>query len=216
VQPFRHQIFDPVAILSSLKFGFFHFLVFNCQSVNGTLKWKTFGSGTGSPITCGLGLSFAQIPFFCKVIGEAVYDSASEPTSVIGVYTGTQYRLITTNNDSSNSVPWLCGELNVQIAQSNTNGMTNTNEIVAANCSGGIRAAQICRSLGSSWYLPSINELAALAQNRNQLGLMGGSYWSSSSVPNFGGSAYYYHMSVFQIFEAAKVNSFPVRCVRNF
>lgn len=85
--------------------------------------------------------------------------------------------------DNSSSVFW--GTQGVTIgADSNTDGESNTDMIVASEGEGEY-AASICANLVSygydDWYLPSIDELDAMYQNLATIGMpSSGLYWSST------------------------------------
>ena len=93
-------------------------------------------------------------------------------------------------------------------ANSKTDGESNTDKIVAKS-----PAAQWCRAKGSSWYLPALDELKAVYNNKSKLNAtlsspsVGGTqfgtnyYWSStesnnsdaSTVHFSSGDTYYYY-----------------------
>lgn len=66
-------------------------------------------------------------------------------------------------------------------ALSNSDGLANTNTLILLNGGGApYRAAEACRSLGQLWYLPAIDELLVLYNNRALIdGFSNAFYWTS-------------------------------------
>ena len=104
-------------------------------------------------------------------------------------------------------------------ANSKTDGESNTDKIVAKS-----PAAQWCRAKGSSWYLPALDELKAVYNNKSKLNAtlsspsVGGTqfgtnyYWSSTeSINNL---AYDVNFSSGGTYDLNKSNTYSVRAVR--
>ena len=104
-------------------------------------------------------------------------------------------------------------------ANSKTDGESNTDKIVAKS-----PAAQWCRAKGSSWYLPALDELKAVYNNKSKLNAtlsspsVGGTqlgtnyYWSSSESGNH--YACYVYFSSGTTSNDGKNNTYSVRAVR--
>lgn len=87
----------------------------------------------------------------------------------------------------SNGIKWFNGVYNVTGATSTQlgNGQNNTNLIISTQGNTGSYAAKLCQDLViggySDWYLPSLQELQKLYDNRAVIGGFGSfNYWSSS------------------------------------
>ena len=130
------------------------------------VPWRDLGLGTGCTLTSlSVGQNCNGIVYVGMVGSNRVYT----PTSDQGVSTW--------NNGSSSFTT-----TNVSSA---TDGLANTNALIALNDSGApYAAAQTCRTLGSAWYLPSMDEVNLLYANRSTGALNGtlttSSYWSST------------------------------------
>ena len=90
------------------------------------------------------------------------------------VYGGTSggHKIFTTAKDLG-SYSWNNGSTNYTDTgvNSNTDGLTNTDTLVALEDAGApYQAAEACRSLGPEWYLPAYNELQTLFANKNAIG----------------------------------------------
>lgn len=104
-------------------------------------------------------------------------------------------------------------------ANSKTDGESNTDKIVAKS-----PAAQWCRAKGTSWYLPALDELKAVYNNKSKLNAtlsspsVGGTqfgtnyYWSSTEYSNY--SAYYVSFSSGNADYDPKDRTCSVRAVR--
>ena len=91
-----------------------------------------------------------------------------------------------TADRASNSNVW--GNQGSTGATSTTDGVANTNRIVEVS-----KAAQACRRIGPSWYLPAIEELSTIYNNKESLNAaileaggtqFGDSCWSSTEIDN--------------------------------
>jgi hypothetical protein len=117
------------------------------------------------------------------------------------------------------AVPW--GQINVITgAGSENDGNANTQNIVNnyGNWSQGNYAANICAQLDAhgfdDWYLPSIDELLLLHQNRQQIGgFQTATYWSSTENP-MGVTAKQVAFPGGYVIEQPKSAMARVRCVR--
>ena len=209
-------------------------------TVNGTLSATTISGGTfygdGSNLS---GISSNQytyeigqyVPSEGGVIFHRYLDGSNENYLVVSM----------SDLTSPVGVPW--SDVNVlNAATSSWNGLSNTNIIATQSPNS---AAQLCLnySVGSvnDWYLPAIDELYLLIQNRfnvnktlqsnggtnllylnNVMGQNVG-YWSSTeatgtfNIPIFNPpGAMYVNFFTGQIAFQSKLNSLPVRAVRNF
>jgi hypothetical protein len=107
-----------------------------------------------------------------------------------GYASNATHGLIACNNDLSASIKWYNGVFTVTTASDTIlgTGNINTNKITS-NQGIGSYAAQLCSDLNtngySDWYLPSLDELKKLYQNRTTIGgFIGDFYWSSSEFTN--------------------------------
>lgn len=104
-------------------------------------------------------------------------------------------------------------------ADSNTDGLTNTNNLVADGHSH--PAAAICRNEhGADWYLPAIDELDVLYNNRSAIDAnadgsfnTGTAYWSSTEYSNFTTGSWAQNFGGGQG-GTSKTAAINVRCVR--
>ena len=137
-----------------------------------------------------------------------------------GYVSGETHGLVAAPVDQSIGLLWWNGSYIYVTATSTAlgTGMSNTNAIVAAQGEG-IYAAKFCADLElngyNDWYLPSLDELQKLYDNRSSIGgFSTGYYWSSSDYYiNFSwsllfsnGYSYYRH----------KYGGYYVRAVRSF
>lgn len=104
-----------------------------------------------------------------------------------GYVPGQPHGLITAPDDQSNGILWSNGNWSfLGITETKIgSGSSNTNSIVSILGEGDY-AAKLCYDLVlggySDWYLPSKDELRAIQNNRNIIGLGVSYYWSSSEV----------------------------------
>lgn len=132
-------------------------------------------------------------------------------------------------NEVNTTSRWTNTSSNILGATSLSDGLANTNAIVAdASCSGSTAncAAYGCRNLGGvstpDWYLPAVNELStihgALCSNTaipcNFGGFSSGYYWSSSQVITV--SARNVNFPFGAPLSDSKSTGLRFRCVRNF
>jgi hypothetical protein len=71
-------------------------------------------------------------------------------------------------------------------AESTSDGLANTNALMAlSNGESPYKAAALCRALGTNWYLPSVDEMQVIHDNRALIGGFGPYYfWTSTSFWN--------------------------------
>jgi hypothetical protein len=128
--------------------------------------------------------------------------------------------------DLSSSATWGLNGIDVPNCESTWDGKTNTAAIVSIPGSGGF-AASICDASTNGgqtdWYLPAIDELSMIWQNRFLINLNVGvtpgfnslafnNYWSSME---FGASsAFTFNFNAGNSFGTSKTNSLSVRAVR--
>ncbi len=103
-----------------------------------------------------------------------------------GYVEGEQHGLIAPIYDQSSGIDWGCiigiGGTGSAIGD----GYQNTTAMLANNCNG---AASVCMGVTingySDWFLPSINELAKMIENKGAIGgMFGVYYWSSTEYGN--------------------------------
>ncbi|AUQ50906.1 Attaching and effacing protein [Phaeobacter inhibens] len=156
----------------------------------------------------------------CPVPQQAGDEGCTMPDGSIyaGEFSGAP--LYTSASDQG-QFAWNNGTTNYTVtgATSLTDGMSNTNLLVALNDAGApYQAAEACRALGADWYLPSRDELNLLRTNRSAIGgfdYENSYYWSSTEgaidkafrmrISSTGSSG---------ILNGGKNDTRPVRCVR--
>jgi len=193
------------------------------------------GNGTpANPLVANVG------PTFQYVIGEYVPSEGGViahrwlSTSAGGSPTaGTvQNYLVVDTTDLSTGAPWDNGaSVDISNVESTWDGKTNTDNLIAAGAGGGITAgtaALLCDASSNNgktdWYLPAIDELNKVAQNRweiNQglISAMGSElsineYWSSSEASS--NRARVFNLISYTIGEYPKIQPESVRAVRKF
>jgi hypothetical protein len=120
-------------------------------------------------------------------------------------------RLYTTAADQG-TFSW--GSMDTEIgAFSFSNGLTNTNAIVAS--AGSYPAAAACRALGADWFLPAESELNVLYTNRTAIGGFNLSswYWSSTET-NTNNARSQNFSSGMQVNLYQKSTEMSIRCAR--
>ncbi len=135
-----------------------------------------------------------------------------------GYVAGETHGLIAAASDLPGTYQWGCYLTDIVGAGGQVigTGAQNTIDIVNAGCGG---AAQACFDLilngFSDWFLPSLDELKQLYNNRNIIGgFQSGSYWSS--MENGSAGANYWFTFSFGSGRYRKTNSYFVRAVRVF
>jgi hypothetical protein len=148
--------------------------------------------------------------------------------------TGTNYHLISTPGgcdsaiatptcsggpDNNFTLSWREGNLNISGATSTNDGPSNTALILSAGYTSS-NAATYCDNLMyggfTDWYLPAIDELDIMYQNRNFIsGLTGHSmpYWSSTELTEYGAAIRSLSNNL-EVTNKAKTNPRAVRCLR--
>ena len=128
--------------------------------------------------------------------------------------------LIAAPSDQSSTIVW--GDNNHFSFGTNNflgSGISNTSLIVST-IGAGSYAAKICFDLVlngySDWYLPSIDELIKLYQNKNSIGGFTLNYYWSSSFFNWTGNPYYTKFSDGANSAASQTNLWSVRAIRSF
>lgn len=131
-------------------------------------------------------------------------------------------RLYTTRADHSNGVTWDNGTGNFidTGATSTVDGAGNTDTLVSlVDADAPYMAAQLCRSFGEDWYLPSRDEFNLLYANRTAIGgfydenvYPRGFYWSSSEVDSDNAWGLKLFGNIW--YDSSKDDSYSVRCVR--
>ena len=157
-----------------------------------------------------LGMSFKGGIFFYQLqTGDLDYD----PNKVHG--------LIISNNNFSNSVQWYNTNSSATFANGVDIGKGLSNTIKIVNSQGsGFYAAKLCEQLVengySDWFLPSINELKKISQNKNIISNMNdGFYWSSTEA-NLTTYATAYDLNKNVSLNFTKNYKFNVRAIRSF
>lgn len=100
-------------------------------------------------------------------------------------------------------------------ATSISDGLANTNTLVAATSGTPYAAALSCRGLGTKWYVPSSNEIILLYTNKAVIGNfdIAGNYWTSTESGTNTGAHYFFSTGTLHGF-ATKNGGKKVRCVR--
>lgn len=130
-----------------------------------------------------------------------------------------EHGLISAIEDQSTSAPWGCFGTTIPDAFGTIvgTGITNTKKI-AAGCSEDSIAAKICYELSlngyDDWFLPSLDELSKLYEQREIVGGFGDTYWSSSQWDSQ--RSYVYSFAAGSRPLIYKYYTYPsVRCIRN-
>lgn len=137
-----------------------------------------------------------------------------------GYIVGEQHGLVATVSDVSTSAAWGCAGVEISGAdgQAIGDGNQNTIDIMAGCATAGI-AARLCGDLSqggySDWYLPSLDELTQLYNNRVAIGgFASDTYWSSSEFTD--NNALTKNFSTGSSSQSGKGNTLRVRAVRSF
>jgi hypothetical protein len=142
-----------------------------------------------------------------------------------------QNYLVVDTNDLSTSAQWASLNIDISNVESTWDGKTNTTNLIAAGAPGGITvgtAAQLCDASTNNgktdWYLPAIDELNKLFNNRWEVAqgitssggtqLVFTSYWSSTEYDS--STVWYFFFSSGGAFNAFKNSTYYVRAVRKF
>lgn len=131
------------------------------QVHNGT-EWTNMTGDTAAVVILAIGDSYqgGKIGYLLKP-GDAGYDPA------------VQHGIIITEDDYG-PFAWGCDNILVGTSAAIGSGQANTTAIVNANCAAASTCARVCNDLilngYSDWYLPSLNELLRLSENRVAIG----------------------------------------------
>jgi hypothetical protein len=186
---------------------------------NGTVGASTGVNKNGQIVTAlpALGDTYqGGIIFYILQVGDPGYDA------------NVQHGFIAAPSDQSSLALWGCDGTQIGAAAQSVAlgaGKANTAAIIAGCTTAGI-AAQLCTSLNlgghTDWYLPSINELTQLYNNRAYVGnLASAVYWSSTEFFDTHAfdaqhNAYQYNFIFNSSIQGSKLNSFYVRAIRSF
>jgi uncharacterized protein involved in high-affinity Fe2+ transport len=209
----------------------------NSLSTNTTYTLPTADGTSGQVLqTNGTGtLSWTARTGYTYEIGQYV---SSEGGVIFHRYidNGVQYYLVVDTTNLSTSSAWsnVTSTLIGSTAQSTWNGLSNSNAIVGqAGFTSG--AAKLCldstNNSKSDWYLPAIDELSLLWQNRfnvnttlsgnSSFGNISGatqilynSYWSSTEFS--ASNAWNFFLNYGYAYDYNKINTYYVRAVRKF
>jgi hypothetical protein len=137
-----------------------------------------------------------------------------------GYVVGEQHGLVATVSDVSTSATWGCAGVQITGADGQAIGDGNQNTIdIMAECATAGIAARLCGDLSqggySDWYLPSLDELTQLYNNRVAIGgFAADSYWSSSEFTD--NNALTKNFSTGSSSQSGKGNTLRVRAIRSF
>jgi Protein of unknown function (DUF1566) len=137
-----------------------------------------------------------------------------------GYVEGQQHGLVATVSDVSNSAAWGCAGVDISGADGQAIGDGNQNTIdIMAGCPTAGIAARLCGDLSqggySDWYLPSLDELTQLYNNRVAIGGFSPvTYWSSSEFTD--NNALTKNFSTGGTSQTGKGNTLSVRAIRSF
>jgi len=116
-------------------------------------------------------------------------------------------------------VPWGCENVTIGTQIGFGTGESNTDNIVT-NCNESVFAADVSRSLGADWYLPSRDEFQLVYDNLGANGIGGISntlYWTSSeSAQSPALNAWMFNVSIGQSGVLSKYNDARVKAVKQF
>jgi hypothetical protein len=173
-----------------------------------------FNKNGAGATPCGIYLGSLGCDLTALAVGEKCSDS-----DVIYVGVSGGHRIYTTTTDQSSSAKWCSGAtLTLTTATSTSDGLANTNILVAlADACSPHDAAIMCRGLGAEWYLPSTDE-AHLFYTQQNVGALSGTF---SNVDYWTSTDYFANNAYTKSFDDAGINEdFPksftasVRCVR--
>jgi hypothetical protein len=130
-----------------------------------------------------------------------------------------QHGLIAAAANQSTSAPWGCYETSISGANGTAVGTGEQNTIdIEAGCATHGTAADICANLSlggyNDWFLPSLDELVKLYNNKDLIGGFGWQYWSSSEYSSADAWTYYFDMD--DAYYPPKNYLLYVRAVRYF
>ncbi len=155
------------------------------------VPWRNLGLGAGCPLTS-------------LAIGQNC-------NGVVYVGALSSVRLYTAVSNNSNSA-WTSTTA-VSGAGSASDGLANTNALLAANNGISYPPAESCRTLGAQWYLPSDDEMNVLYLSKAIISNLptGTLYWSSRHT---GTAARACSLNTWGCSSVAYTSSLPIRCMR--
>ncbi len=183
---------------------------------------NTVGSGCvqGSGDYCLFTMSRGT-PATINVSSTTIAIGQPRDGGIIACLNGGDSNLIASAEDDSNGVSWSNITNLVSGATSNTDGATNTNTMINQN-GATTGAAFICSnsSVGglTNWYLPAINQLSCLYNNRVTIGEFtdNGIYWSSTETDAAQAKVRRFNEGFPTPLNSNKSALNRVRCVRTF
>ncbi|RWW99938.1 hypothetical protein [Flavobacterium cerinum] len=146
--------------------------------VHNDTEWTNMTGGTAAVVILAIGDSYqgGKIGYLLKP-GDVGYDPA------------VQHGIIITENDYG-PFGWGCDTTLIGTSAAIGSGQTNTTAIVNANCAAASTCARVCNDLildgYSDWYLPSLDELLRLSENKVAIGSasFNGYYYCSTELAN--------------------------------
>ena len=147
------------------------------QVHNGT-EWTNMVGGTAAVVILAIGDSYqgGKIGYLLKP-GDVGYDPA------------VQHGIIITEDDYG-PFGWGCDTILIGTSAAIGSGQANTTAIVNVNCAAANTCARVCNDLilngYSDWYLPSLDELLRLSENKAAIGSasFNGYYYCSTELAN--------------------------------
>lgn len=103
-------------------------------------------------------------------------------------------------------------------ANDNADGQANTDKLIGLTGASDYPylAAEACRALGPKWYLPAINELSTLYNNRNLIGNFPDDFFYHSSTESATHAIRYYNFNLGSQSTTTKNTNSYVRCTRRY
>lgn len=211
--------------------GGFCFEVKSCLKVSPEGNPSLVLNQQGEWITNGTGYTY-EIGQYVAAEGGVIAHRWLSTSSLGSPTSGTiQNYLVVDTADLSTSAQWASLGVDISNVESTWDGFTNTANLIAAGAGSGITAgtaAVLCNSSTnngkSDWYLPSIDELSKIWQNRWDIAqgittasgttLSFTAYWSSLEYNN--SQAWYIDFSVGFSNVFNKSSTYYVRAVRKF
>ncbi len=168
------------------------FKIFRMKNIIVIILTTFFGSFINAQV---IPIGFIKPPPVNVTVGQsygggivAYIFTSSDP----GYVAGQTHGLIAATSDlyNGNKIKWNNGT-NIFTNATETaigKGLVNTNMIITTQGNNGVYAAKICKDYRgggfNDWYLPSINELRKLSQNRLSIGGFKNHYYWSSTETN--------------------------------
>jgi hypothetical protein len=211
--------------------GGFCYEVLKCLGISPEGNPSLVLNQQGEWITNGTGYTY-EIGQYVAAQGGVIAHRWLSTSSLGSPTSGTiQNYLVVDTADLSTSALWASSNVDISNVESTWNGTTNTANLIAAGAGGGITAgtaAELCNSSTnngkSDWYLPSIDELSKIWQNRWDIaqGITTASgtqlaftiYWGSTEDASTTAWGLTFISGITSI--RPKANSLYVRAVRKF